>query len=155
MYRDVAQLVARLVWDQDAAGSNPVISTIEKGCRTGTLFSMPERIGSRNAAATCVPDERLRNRAGKCRRFRGAETQQASNPVISTIEKGCRTGVLFSQKRQSKSMRRQFAWLRFSPKSFPRKRLDFSFFFAIMNVWKMKKPAFFPRFCGGHHHDTL
>ena len=27
IYRGVAQLVARLVWDQDAAGSNPVIST--------------------------------------------------------------------------------------------------------------------------------
>ena len=26
-YRDVAQLVARLVWDQDVAGSNPVIPT--------------------------------------------------------------------------------------------------------------------------------
>ena len=26
-YRDVAQLVARMVWDHDAAGSNPVIST--------------------------------------------------------------------------------------------------------------------------------
>ena len=26
-YRGVAQLVARLVWDQDAAGSNPVTST--------------------------------------------------------------------------------------------------------------------------------
>ena len=25
--RDVAQLVARLVWDQDVAGSNPVIPT--------------------------------------------------------------------------------------------------------------------------------
>ena len=29
-HRGVAQLVARLVWDQDAAGSNPVTSTIEK-----------------------------------------------------------------------------------------------------------------------------
>ena len=28
LYRDVAQLVARMVWDHDAAGSNPVISTI-------------------------------------------------------------------------------------------------------------------------------
>ena len=26
-FRDVAQLVARLVWDQDVAGSNPVIPT--------------------------------------------------------------------------------------------------------------------------------
>ena len=26
-HRDVAQLVARLVWDQDVAGSNPVIPT--------------------------------------------------------------------------------------------------------------------------------
>ena len=29
--RDVAQLVARLLWEQDVAGSNPVIPTI-KGC---------------------------------------------------------------------------------------------------------------------------
>ena len=29
-YRDVAQLVARLVWDQDVAGSNPVIPTISQ-----------------------------------------------------------------------------------------------------------------------------
>ena len=27
-FRDVAQLVARLVWDQDVAGSNPVIPTV-------------------------------------------------------------------------------------------------------------------------------
>ncbi len=27
-FRDVAQLVARLVWDQDVAGSNPVIPTL-------------------------------------------------------------------------------------------------------------------------------
>ena len=27
IFRDVAQLVARLVWDQDVAGSNPVIPT--------------------------------------------------------------------------------------------------------------------------------
>ena len=27
IHRDVAQLVARLVWDQDVAGSNPVIPT--------------------------------------------------------------------------------------------------------------------------------
>lgn len=27
LFRDVAQLVARLVWDQDVAGSNPVIPT--------------------------------------------------------------------------------------------------------------------------------
>ena len=27
LHRDVAQLVARLVWDQDVAGSNPVIPT--------------------------------------------------------------------------------------------------------------------------------
>ena len=30
-YRDVAQLVARLVWDQDVAGSNPVIPTKKQG----------------------------------------------------------------------------------------------------------------------------
>ena len=29
-YRDVAQLVARVVWDHDVAGSNPVIPTIKK-----------------------------------------------------------------------------------------------------------------------------
>ena len=29
-YRDVAQLVARLLWEQDAAGSSPVISTKQK-----------------------------------------------------------------------------------------------------------------------------
>ena len=34
-YRDVAQLVARLVWDQDVAGSNPVIPT--KHPQTGLL----------------------------------------------------------------------------------------------------------------------
>ena len=27
LYRDVAQLVARLLWEQDVAGSNPVIPT--------------------------------------------------------------------------------------------------------------------------------
>ena len=30
-YRDVAQLVARLLWEQDVAGSNPVIPTISGG----------------------------------------------------------------------------------------------------------------------------
>ena len=29
--RDVAQMVARLVWDQDVAGSNPVIPTKKEG----------------------------------------------------------------------------------------------------------------------------
>ena len=28
-HRDVAQLVARMVWDHDAVGSNPIISTIK------------------------------------------------------------------------------------------------------------------------------
>ena len=30
MLRDVAQLVARMVWDHDAVGSNPIISTTKK-----------------------------------------------------------------------------------------------------------------------------
>ena len=38
--RDVAQLVARLVWDQDVAGSNPVIPT--KKAPFGVLFSWNE-----------------------------------------------------------------------------------------------------------------
>ena len=36
--RGVAQLVARLVWDQDAAGSNPVTSTIEKARHRKRFF---------------------------------------------------------------------------------------------------------------------
>ena len=38
--RDVAQMVARLVWDQDVAGSNPVIPTKRKG----TAFAVPLRL---------------------------------------------------------------------------------------------------------------
>ena len=37
-YRDVAQLVARMVWDHDAAGSNPVISTIKSTVPFGTVL---------------------------------------------------------------------------------------------------------------------
>ena len=37
MLRDVAQLVARLVWDQNVAGSNPVIP-IKKEVRKNFLF---------------------------------------------------------------------------------------------------------------------
>ena len=35
--RDVAQLVARLVWDQDVAGSNPVIP-IKSFCNNAEVF---------------------------------------------------------------------------------------------------------------------
>ena len=40
-FRDVAQLVARLLWEQDVAGSNPVIPT-KKGKR---LFLLPFLLG--------------------------------------------------------------------------------------------------------------
>ena len=39
LYRDVAQLVARLVWDQDVAGSNPVIPTKKhRGLMSSVFF---------------------------------------------------------------------------------------------------------------------
>ena len=37
-HRDVAQLVARLVWDQDVAGSNPVIPIKNKNARPGIFI---------------------------------------------------------------------------------------------------------------------
>ena len=33
VYRGVAQLVARLLWEQDAAGSSPVTPTIRKNAK--------------------------------------------------------------------------------------------------------------------------
>ena len=48
--RDVAQMVARLVWDQDVAGSNPVIPTKSRGavlCRTqGSVAQLVRAHGS-------------------------------------------------------------------------------------------------------------
>ncbi len=49
IFRGVAQLVARLVWDQDAAGSNPVTSTIlntHKGLESpyGYLFCIDQSV---------------------------------------------------------------------------------------------------------------
>ena len=41
--RGVAQLVARLVWDQDAAGSNPVTPTIQKRVHFRALFCILEK----------------------------------------------------------------------------------------------------------------
>ena len=38
--RDVAQLVARLLWEQDVAGSNPVIPTIPLQLSRGTFCYM-------------------------------------------------------------------------------------------------------------------
>ena len=35
LYRDVAQLVARLIWDQDAVGSSPVIPAVCIRAATG------------------------------------------------------------------------------------------------------------------------
>ena len=37
LYRDVAQMVARLLWEQDVAGSNPVIPTKQEST-LGVLF---------------------------------------------------------------------------------------------------------------------
>ena len=41
IYRGVAQLVARLLWEQDAAGSSPVTSTKKDGF-LNRLFLMPK-----------------------------------------------------------------------------------------------------------------
>jgi hypothetical protein len=38
--RGVAQLVARLLWEQDVAGSNPVTSTKQRRARYGGSFSV-------------------------------------------------------------------------------------------------------------------
>ena len=38
-YRDVAQLVARLLWEQDVAGSNPVIPTKKVVSSDTTFFA--------------------------------------------------------------------------------------------------------------------
>ena len=46
-FRDVAQLVARLLWEQDAAGSNPVISTIQKRSLR-LLFCMSNILTNKN-----------------------------------------------------------------------------------------------------------
>ena len=35
LYRDVAQLVARLIWDQEVVGSSPVIPTVYIRAATG------------------------------------------------------------------------------------------------------------------------
>ena len=37
-YRDVAQMVARLLWEQDVAGSNPVIPTNQKNRPIWSVF---------------------------------------------------------------------------------------------------------------------
>ena len=44
IFRGVAQLVARLVWDQDAAGSNPVTPTIKKQSTFVGCFCIIKRI---------------------------------------------------------------------------------------------------------------
>ena len=46
-FRDVAQLVARLLWEQDVAGSNPVIPTKKSNsspCGSDWIFSLDERV---------------------------------------------------------------------------------------------------------------
>ena len=54
-YRDVAQLVARMVWDHDAAGSNPVISTIKSTVPFGTvLFCFMVELTIRPAFKLCL-----------------------------------------------------------------------------------------------------
>ena len=39
LFRDVAQLVARLLWEQDVAGSNPVIPTKKEKIALAVVFS--------------------------------------------------------------------------------------------------------------------
>ena len=50
-FRDVAQLVARLVWDQDVAGSNPVIPTTGNGKECGFERIPPRRRSSAGQSA--------------------------------------------------------------------------------------------------------
>ena len=49
IFRDVAQMVARLLWEQDVAGSNPVIPTISSvhnGFELWTLDFLQFRVSS-------------------------------------------------------------------------------------------------------------
>ena len=39
MFRDVAQLVARVLWEHDVAGSNPVIPTKKEKTALAVVFS--------------------------------------------------------------------------------------------------------------------
>lgn len=67
--RDVAQLVARLVWDQDVAGSNPVIPTKDwpmSFCLSAYLLS--DFIGLNLANAVCTCAHRGINAKNKLRR---------------------------------------------------------------------------------------
>ena len=44
-HRDVAQLVARMVWDHDAVGSNPIISTKKRQAKACRFFIHCENDG--------------------------------------------------------------------------------------------------------------
>ena len=74
----VAQLVARLLWEQDAAGSNPVTRTkIEESPPGGSSFFIERRL------RTCGIPFLIAVRP--CRRLRGMAA--GSNPVTRTILK--------------------------------------------------------------------
>ena len=73
----VAQLVARLLWEQDAAGSNPVTRTKKEESPLGGSSFFIER-----QSRTCgIP---FQIAARLCRRLRG--TAAGSNPVTRTIK---------------------------------------------------------------------
>ena len=113
-YRGVAQLVARLLWEQDAAGSNPVTPTKSNLiCRIAFFMRQKQapalgevasasggRRSERNEAQRSKYDKKIYLRGQISGTARGGEAGDAagSNPVTPTRKKIIRKNSLFSTK---------------------------------------------------------